>query len=56
MSAKRVTLYDTTLRDGAQTQGIDFSPADKELIAHELDAIGIDQILHDAVADPKGAR
>ena len=44
MSAKRVTLYDTTLRDGAQTQGIDFSPADKELIAHELDAIGIDYI------------
>ncbi|HIM76732.1 MAG TPA: citramalate synthase, partial [Rhodospirillales bacterium] len=38
------TLYDSTLRDGAQTQGIDFSPADKELIAHELDAIGIDYI------------
>ena len=44
MSDKRVTLYDSTLRDGAQTQGIDFSPADKELIAHELDAIGIDYI------------
>ena len=44
MSDKRVTLYDSTLRDGAQTQGIDFSPTDKELIAHELDAIGIDYI------------
>ena len=44
MSDKRVTLYDSTLRDGAQSQGIDFSPADKELIAHELDAIGIDYI------------
>jgi len=44
MSDKRVTIYDSTLRDGAQTQGIDFSPADKELIAHELDAIGIDYI------------
>ena len=44
MSDKRVTLYDSTLRDGAQTQGIDFSPADKELIAHELAAIVIDYI------------
>ncbi|MDA1089816.1 MAG: citramalate synthase [Proteobacteria bacterium] len=44
MSNKRITLYDSTLRDGAQTQGIDFSPADKELIARELDAIGIDYI------------
>lgn len=44
MSDKRVTLYDSTLRDGAQTQGIDFSPTDKELIARELDSIGIDYI------------
>ncbi len=44
MSDKRVILYDSTLRDGAQTQGIDFSAADKELIANELDAIGIDYI------------
>ncbi len=44
MSDKRVTLYDSTLRDGAQTQGVDFNPADKELIARELDAIGIDYI------------
>ena len=39
MSDKRVTLYDSTLRDGAQTLGVDFNPADKELIARELDAI-----------------
>ena len=44
MSDKRVTLYDSTLRDGAQTLGVDFNPADKELIARELDAIGIDYI------------
>ncbi|MFQ5764144.1 MAG: citramalate synthase [Rhodospirillales bacterium] len=44
MSDNRVYLFDTTLRDGAQTQGVDFSPADKELIAHELDGIGIDYI------------
>ncbi len=40
----RVTLYDTTLRDGAQTQGVDFSTADKQRIARELDALGIDYI------------
>ena len=40
----RVYLYDTTLRDGAQTQGVDFSAADKARIARELDRIGIDYI------------
>ena len=39
-----ITLYDTTLRDGAQTQGVDFSVADKLAIAKELDALGIDYI------------
>lgn len=42
--AERVYLYDTTLRDGAQTQGVDFSAADKTKIARELDSIGIDYI------------
>ncbi len=44
MAGDRVYLFDTTLRDGAQTQGVDFNPADKELIARELDSIGIDYI------------
>jgi 2-isopropylmalate synthase len=44
MSDKRVYLYDSTLRDGAQTQGIDFSPADKAAIALELDRLGIDYV------------
>ena len=44
MSENRVYLFDTTLRDGAQTQGVDFNPADKELIARELDNIGLDYI------------
>ncbi len=44
MTGERVYLFDTTLRDGAQTQGVDFNPADKEAIALELDAIGIDYI------------
>ncbi len=44
MSDKRVYLFDSTLRDGAQTQGIDFSAADKAVIAEELDRLGIDYI------------
>jgi 2-isopropylmalate synthase len=40
----RLHLYDTTLRDGAQTQGVDFSLADKRALALALDAIGIDHI------------
>ena len=42
--AERIYLYDTTLRDGAQTQGVSFSPEDKRQIASELDALGIDYI------------
>ena len=39
-----MTLYDTTLRDGAQAEGINFSTADKLHIAARLDAFGIDYI------------
>ncbi|HEX6142643.1 MAG TPA: citramalate synthase [Geminicoccaceae bacterium] len=41
---ERIHLYDTTLRDGAQTQGVDFSTADKVAIATVLDELGIDTI------------
>lgn len=44
MSDNRVYLYDCTLRDGAQTQGVDFNASDKSLIAEELDKLGIDYI------------
>jgi 2-isopropylmalate synthase len=39
-----VTLYDTTLRDGAQGEGINFSLADKLRIAQKLDAFGMHYI------------
>ncbi|MGE0108899.1 MAG: citramalate synthase [Bdellovibrionales bacterium] len=41
---KRVFLYDTTLRDGAQTRGVDFSVKDKRQIAGWLDDFGLDYI------------
>jgi 2-isopropylmalate synthase len=44
MIRERISLYDTTLRDGAQTHGVDFSVEDKWLIAEQLDALGIDYI------------
>src|SRR5262249_41944077 len=44
MSRQRLYLYDTTLRDGAQTTGVDFSLEDKRLIAATLDELGVDYI------------
>lgn len=44
MASERIYIYDTTLRDGAQTQGVDFGPADKDAIARELDQLGIDYV------------
>ena len=44
MSEKRIAIYDTTLRDGAQAQGISFSPSGKVRLAERLDAFGVDYI------------
>jgi len=44
MSKERLYLFDTTLRDGAQTQGVDFSVEDKRLIAKMLDRLGLDYV------------
>ncbi|RWN56005.1 MAG: citramalate synthase [Mesorhizobium sp.] len=44
MGRERLYLFDTTLRDGQQTPGIDFSVEDKIAIAGLLDAFGVDYI------------
>jgi 2-isopropylmalate synthase len=44
MTRERLHLYDTTLRDGAQTNGVDFTLHDKVAIAGMLDELGIDYV------------
>ncbi|MBR9765579.1 MAG: citramalate synthase [Rhodobacteraceae bacterium] len=41
---ERIYLYDTTLRDGQQTQGVQFSTPEKQRIATMLDELGVDYI------------
>ncbi|XDA99547.1 citramalate synthase [Sulfitobacter sp. LCG007] len=44
MTRTRLYLYDTTLRDGQQTQGVQFSTDEKRVIAQSLDSLGVDYI------------
>jgi 2-isopropylmalate synthase len=41
---QRITIYDTTLRDGSQGEGVNFSLQDKLLITRRLDELGIDYV------------
>jgi 2-isopropylmalate synthase len=43
-SNRRIEVYDTTLRDGTQAQGVSLSLADKLAIVDALDALGVDYI------------
>ena len=44
MTRERIYLFDTTLRDGQQTPGVDFSVEDKIAIARLLDELGVDYV------------
>ena len=44
MTRERVYLFDTTLRDGAQTAGVDFTLDDKIAVARLLDDLGVDYV------------
>ena len=41
MQKERLYIYDTTLRDGQQTQGVQFSIDEKMAITHSLDGLGV---------------
>jgi 2-isopropylmalate synthase len=41
---RRITIYDTTLRDGSQGEGVNFSLQDKLLLTRRFDEMGIDYI------------
>jgi len=44
MSKEKIHIFDTTLRDGAQTQGVDFSLDDKIKISSALSSLGVNFI------------
>jgi 2-isopropylmalate synthase len=49
-------IYDTTLRDGTQGEGVSFSMEDKVRLASRMDALGIHYIEADAGLQPKDLR
>ncbi|NVK34992.1 MAG: citramalate synthase, partial [Rhodobacteraceae bacterium] len=44
MTRERLYIFDTTLRDGAQTSGVDFSIEEKIAITELLERLGVDYI------------
>jgi 2-isopropylmalate synthase len=44
LARERLYIFDTTMRDGQQTAGVDFAVADKVKLAEALDALGVDYV------------
>ena len=44
MTKEKIYIFDTTLRDGAQTEGLNYSIDDKNKIAHALSELGVDYL------------
>ena len=44
MSSTNILIYDTTLRDGSQAEGVSFTVAAKMRVAAKLDQFGVDYI------------
>ena len=44
MAARRITIFDTTLRDGEQSPGIALQPHEKAEIATQLERLGVDVV------------
>ena len=44
MKENQILIYDTTLRDGSQAEGVSFTVAAKLRVAEKLDQFGIDYI------------
>ena len=44
MTKEKIYIFDTTLRDGAQTEGVNFSIDDKNKIAKALSSLGVDYL------------
>ena len=44
MSKEKIYIFDTTLRDGAQTEGVNFSIDEKNKIAKSLSELGVDYL------------
>ena len=51
----KIEIYDTTLRDGAQGVGVEFSEDDRLRVIHVLDRLGVDYIEAGMITDPVSA-